>query len=171
MFEETFRKDGNADLREAEAYFHKAYQSQVNGNLTQAIELYQKSITVFPTAEAYTFLGWVFSMQGELERAIEECKSAIGVDPTFGNPYNDIGAYLISMKRIDEAIPWLKQSIKAQRYDARHYPHFNLGRVLEIQGDWLAALAEYEQAATLNPNYQLARDAAKRVQSLLARRN
>lgn len=171
MFEETFRKSGNAELREAEQYFHEAYQSQVDGNLTLAIELYRKSIATFPTAEAYTFLGWVFSMMGKLEQAIEACKTAVQVDPTFGNPYNDIGAYLISLKRIDEAVPWLQKSIAAERYDARHYPHFNLGRVLEIRGEWEAALTEYGKALTLNPDYQLARDAAKRIRSLLARRN
>lgn len=171
MFEETFRKDGNAELREAEHYFHEAYQFQISGHLNRAVELYRKSIATFPTAEAHTFLGWAYSLMGELERAIEECKAAIRVDPTFGNPYNDIGAYLISLKRIDEAVPWLQKSISAERYDARHYPHFNLGRVMEIRGEWDAALGEYNKALALNPEYQLARDASQRLHSLLARRN
>ena len=47
---------------------------------------------------------------GRLEEAIEECHKAIAVDPTFGNPYNDIGAYLIEMGRLDEAIPWLERA-------------------------------------------------------------
>ncbi|NIO09761.1 MAG: tetratricopeptide repeat protein, partial [Deltaproteobacteria bacterium] len=46
----------------------------------------------FPTAEAYTFLGWTYSFMGQLNEAIEECQRAITLDPDFGNPYNDIGA-------------------------------------------------------------------------------
>ena len=60
-----------------------------------AIRLYQASIKVFPTAEAYTFLGWAYSFQGEYDRAVTECPAAIAVDSTSGNPYNDIGSYLL----------------------------------------------------------------------------
>ena len=52
----------------------------------------------YPTAEAYTFLGWTYHFQGRIEDAIAECKRAIEVDPEFGNPYNDIGAYLIELE-------------------------------------------------------------------------
>jgi hypothetical protein len=38
---------------------------------------------------------------------------AIQVDPDFGNPYNDIGAYLINLGRHDEAMAWLEQAIGA----------------------------------------------------------
>jgi len=56
-----------------------------------------------------------------VDEAIAECKRAIEVDPEFGNPYNDIGSYLIALGRHDEAIPWLEQAIVAPRYDPRHY--------------------------------------------------
>jgi len=59
--------------------------------------------------EAHTFLGWTYHFQGRIEEAIAECKLAIGLDPEFGNPYNDIGAYLIELGRFEEAIPWLEQ--------------------------------------------------------------
>ena len=48
--------------------------------------------------------------------------------PDFGNPYNDIGAYMIELGQFDEAIPWLQQAIEAPRYEPRHFPHYNLGR-------------------------------------------
>jgi hypothetical protein len=50
---------------------------------------------------------------------------AIKVDPEFGNPYNDIGAYLIEQEKWDEAIPWFQKAMAAPRYEARCYPHFN----------------------------------------------
>ncbi|MGA2847071.1 MAG: tetratricopeptide repeat protein, partial [Candidatus Acidiferrales bacterium] len=75
------------------------------------MELYTKSLDIFPTAEAHTFLGWTYHFQGKVDEAIAECKRAIEVDPEFGNPYNDIGSYLIALGRHDEAIPWLEQAI------------------------------------------------------------
>ncbi|MCU0228257.1 MAG: tetratricopeptide repeat protein, partial [Bryobacterales bacterium] len=76
----------------------------MNGRLEDAILLYRESISTLPTAEACTFLGWVYRFQGKLQEAIEECKNAILIDPTLGNPYNDIGAYLIELGRHEEAI-------------------------------------------------------------------
>ncbi|MGB7435418.1 MAG: tetratricopeptide repeat protein, partial [Candidatus Acidiferrum sp.] len=71
-----------------------AYQAQMEGDYDRAVELYQSSLDLHPTAEAHTFLGWTYHFQGKLLDAIAECKRAIELDPDFGNPYNDIGAYL-----------------------------------------------------------------------------
>jgi len=111
-----------------------AYQAQMEGDYDRAVELYQSSLELHPTAEAHTFLGWTYHFQGRIEEAIAECKRAIELDPEFGNPYNDIGAYLIDLDRFDEAIPWLEQAITAKRYEPRHFPYFNLGRVYLAKG-------------------------------------
>ncbi len=171
MFEETFRKNDDALLKEAEYYFEQAYQKQVSGKIQAAISDYRKSIEIFPTAEAHTFLGWALSIDGDYEAAIGECEEAIAVDPDFGNPYNDIGAYLISLERHQEAIPWLEKAKQARRYEARHYPYFNLGRIRELQGDWFQAVKEYETAVELYPQYEMAKESLHRVKILLARRN
>ena len=51
------------------------------------------------------------------------------MDPDFGNPYNDIGAYLIELGREEEAVTWLERAKTAARYEPRHYPYFNLARI------------------------------------------
>jgi len=38
-----------------------AYQAQMEGDYERAIELYQSSLDLCPTAEAHTFLGWTGS--------------------------------------------------------------------------------------------------------------
>src|SRR3972149_8533908 len=102
--------------------FGEASRCQREGELEEAIRLYRASIRCHPTSEAYTFLGWSLSFQGHYEEAIEECKKAIAVDPDFGNPYNDIGAYLINLGGLDEAIPWLGKGLRAARYEGYPYP-------------------------------------------------
>jgi Tfp pilus assembly protein PilF len=171
MFEETFRKHESALLREAEYHFNEGYRLQMNGRIHDAIESYRRSIEIYPTSEAHTFLGWAFSYQGDLMAAIEECETAISIDPDFGNPYNDIGAYLIDLQRLEEAVPWFEKAKEAKRYQARHYPYFNLGRLKEKQGDWWAARAEYKKALDLCPEYEMAKESLYRVQILLTRRN
>src|SRR5260370_24422601 len=100
----------------------------MEGAYDQAVELYQSSPELHPTAEAHTFLGWTYHFQGRVDEAIAECKRAIELDPEFGTPYNDIGAYLIELGRFEEAIPWLERATEAPHYEPPHLPHSNLRR-------------------------------------------
>src|SRR6202142_2240748 len=134
------------NIAQAWELLQQAYRAQMQGEFDQAIALYKNSLEIHPTAEAHTFLGWTYHFQGKIEAAIAECKRAIEVDPDFGNPYNDIGSYLVALERYDEAIPWFERAIAAPRYDPRHYPYFNLGRVYLAQG-LLPRPREYSQHA------------------------
>jgi tetratricopeptide (TPR) repeat protein len=105
-----------ATRAEAQRHFQLGYEAQMQGRLEEAVAHYQRSIGLHPTAEAHTFLGWAYSFQGRPDDAIAQCQIAISVDPDFGNPYNDIGAYLIELGRDDEAVPWLERAKQAARY-------------------------------------------------------
>ena len=154
------------DPRESAAeYFQKAYELQMAGDFQQAIELYTRSIEAFPTAEAHTFRGWTYSFLGDYDRAIAECLQAIEVDADFGNPYNDIGAYLIEQDKWDEAIPWFEKAIVAKRYEARCYPHFNLGRVYERNHDWQKAKESYGAAYAMDKRYVAALAGLRRLRA------
>ena len=147
-----------ADL--AAEYFKEAYSAQLRGELDRAIDLYRRSIDAWPTAEAHTFLGWTHSFRGELAEAIACCKRAIEVDPSFGNPYNDIGAYLIELGQPDDAIPWLERATRAPRYEAPHYPRFNLGRAYAAKEMYSRAIEWFERALEVTPGFEAAREAA-----------
>ncbi len=54
---------------QATELWQEAYRHQMEGELDRAIEIYRRSIAVYPTAEAHTFLGWTLSFQGRLEEA------------------------------------------------------------------------------------------------------
>ena len=137
----------------------------MRGELEESVALYSRSIEIFPTAEAYTFRGWAYSFLGDYAQAIQECKLAIGVDPEFGNPYNDIGAYLIEIGRWDEAIPWLEKAAQAQRYTTPCFARFNLGRVYERQNRLIDAQQQFRLALEHEPNYAPARHALQRLTS------
>jgi Tfp pilus assembly protein PilF len=152
---------------QAKQRFQEAFEAQMRGDYDRAAELYRESLALYPTAEAHTFLGWTYHFQGKIEEAIEECKLAIVVDPDFGNPYNDIGAYLIDLDRFDEAIPWLEQAIAAKRYEPRHFPYFNLGRVYLSKGMINRARELFQQSLAIEPRYTLARQALESVRRMV----
>ena len=150
--------------QQAQEYFRQAYERQMKGELDEAIALYTRSIETLPTAEAYTFRGWTYCFKEDLNRAISDCLEAIKVDPDFGNPYNDIGAYLIQLGKWDDAIPWLEHAISAKRYESYYFPNFNLGRVYEHKRDWNKARNYYKRAYEMNPQYVIALRALKRLE-------
>ncbi|MFZ0881822.1 MAG: tetratricopeptide repeat protein [Candidatus Acidiferrales bacterium] len=145
----------------------EAYRTQMEGDYDRAVELYKNSLEIFPTAEAHTFLGWTYHFQGKIEDAIAECKRAIEVDPDFGNPYNDIGSYLIQLGRFDEAIPWLERAIAAPRYEPRHFPHFNLGRAYAAKGMLTRAGECFKESLRIEPRYALARQAVENLRRMV----
>ena len=71
------------DLRRATELRQEAYRDQMDGELDRALKCYQRSIDVYPTAEAHTFRGWALSVQGRFDEATNECRRAIDIDPQF----------------------------------------------------------------------------------------
>ncbi len=147
--------------------FQQAYAFQMQGDLESAVRFYTRSIEAFPTAEAYTYLGWTYSFQGKYEAAIDECKNAILIDPGFGNPYNDIGAYLINQGKFDDAIPWLEKAIASRRYDAYHYPWYNLGRAFAAKEMYKRARECFQKSAEISPGFDSARQALAKLRTAI----
>lgn len=139
------------DREEALQLWQQGTARLLAGEVEESIALFTRSLQVFPTAEAYTFRGWAYSFGGQLDDAITECRKAIATDPTFGNPYNDIGCYLIEKGQAQEAESWFERAKKALRYEPRHFPYLNLGRLYAARGELAQAVAEFEGALAENP--------------------
>jgi tetratricopeptide (TPR) repeat protein len=161
-------QDHKDKRQEAMDWVSKAYQLHMKNEVEKAIALYTKSIEILPTAEAYTFRGWARSFEKDYAAAIEDCHRAIDLDPEFGNPYNDIGAYYVEQDEPDEAIPWLRMALKAKRYENYCFPYFNLGRVYEAKGQLDKALDYFRHALEEDPRYALAAKAVERVKGKLS---
>jgi tetratricopeptide (TPR) repeat protein len=157
--------DDQTLLNRATGVWQLAYYYHGNGALDGAIELYRLSIQIRPTAEAHTFLGWALSHRQEYEAAIEACKKAIEVDPEFGNPYNDIGAYLIELGRQDEAESWLNKATRAERYCCYQFAWSNLGRVYLHQGRADAARRAFQRALDYDPENVIALEGLRVIEA------
>jgi len=160
-----FDDDTSSDKRfTARQLFNDAYEAQMAKDYDRAIELYQRSIETYPTAEAHTFLGWVYSFQSRYDEAIAECLEAIRVDETLGNPYNDIGSYLLAQGDTYGSVRWFRRALLAPRYESYAFPHFNLGRVYESRKQFLEAVKHYGLALEANPGFTEAAVALRKMQ-------
>jgi tetratricopeptide (TPR) repeat protein len=147
----------------AELWWQQGTLLHALGAYEQSVALFQRSIEVQPTAEGHTYLGWSLSHLGRIEEAIAECQKAIAIDPDFGNPYNDIGVYLVELDRSEEAIAWLEKATQAKRYCCYQFPYFNLGRILLQQGKVPEARRLFERALEYDPDYLPAKTALEEI--------
>lgn len=153
--------------QQAVELFHQAYRLQREGDLAGAMRAYRQSLRLYPTAEAHTFLGAVYSILHLLDNAVSCCRAALDLDPTFGNAYNDLGAYLIEQGQPEAAIPLLKQALVAPRGTHGAHPYFNLGRAHEHKGQWVLAVDYYTHALQTDPGHRDAREARDRLRTKL----
>jgi tetratricopeptide (TPR) repeat protein len=151
----------------ATKFFEQAFEMYLNGNIENAIKEYKASIEIFPTAKAYVHLGLAYSLQGKYDEAIEECKKAIQLDPNRGNPYNDIGYYLMNLDREAEAEAWLEKAIETNDQNTSYLSYYRLGKIYEKNGKWLEALRYFNKAILINNEYEPAQNAIIKLSTLL----
>ena len=60
----------------------------------------------------------------------------------------------MQQQQFDDAIPWLERAKSAKRYEPRHFPHINLGRIYLTKGMLQKALEEFNGALKINPDDQ-----------------
>lgn len=138
------------------------------GEFGKARTLFRKSAENGVSAEALTYWGWMEHHSGNTSAAIKLCQMAIEVDPEFGNPYNDIGSYLISLGDLETAIRYLEQAIGAKRYEPRQFPHINLGRVYLAKGLPRKAIEHFKKALEYAPEDP---EVLRTIQSILGTLN
>jgi Tfp pilus assembly protein PilF len=150
----------------AQELYNTGYILGMLGLHHEAIQLFEKSLAIMPTAEAYTYLGWTYGQMGNYERAIEEAQKAIRIDPDYGNPYNDIGVYLIEQGKEDEAIPYLEKAMRAGRYCCQQFPHFNLARIFLKNKMYEKARQEFKKSLEIDADYLPAREGLEILKAL-----
>jgi len=92
---------------------------------------------------------------------------AIRVDETLGNPYNDIGSYLLAKGDTYGSVRWFERALLAPRYESYAFPHFNLGRVYEGRKRFRDAAKHYGLALEHSPDFKEAAVALRRMQGKL----
>ncbi len=121
-----------------------------------AIARLQKVIELNPAmTRAYDTLGLCYDYIGRFDEAIKSYNHAVELNQLQANPspwpHVDLAISLMAVNQPAEAEKNLRQALD---YDARlPQAHYQLGRVLEMQGDYQAAIQSLKQSIALDPAY------------------
>jgi adenylate cyclase len=139
------------NLAEAHAALGKVlFQSEID--LAGAMREYKRAIELKPNdATAHHWFGNdTLTALARFEEAIAEGKRAVELDPLSTVINTDLGTTFYYARRYDESVRQLRKTIEID--PTSFYAHYNLGIVLQLQGDLSGAIAEYEKAKRLGDN-------------------
>lgn len=145
---------GDGDARAAHRLWKEAAGLHLEGRYEDAVALYRRALERHPTARIHNYLAWSLSELDRYEAAVESARRAIELDPSYPNAYNDLGAYLIELGRPRDAEPWLRRAMEMEGYCCPHFPHYQLGRALLLEGRINEATDELQRALAIHPRYR-----------------
>jgi Tfp pilus assembly protein PilF len=68
---------------------------------------------------------------------------------------------------LDAAVEWFEKAKNAPRYEPRHYPFMNLGRLYAAKGMVLRAIEEFEGALAIEPGEASCLEMIEQLRALL----
>jgi tetratricopeptide (TPR) repeat protein len=125
-------------------------------NYNSAVARLQKVIALDPKmARAYDTLGLCFDYLGKFDEAVKNYNQAVDLNRLSLKPspwpHVDLAISLIALNQLPDAEKNLREAIG---YDSRlPQAHYQLGRVLEMQGGYQAAVESLKLAVALAPQY------------------
>jgi len=125
-------------------------------NYTTAVARLKQVIALDPKMmRAYDSLGLCYDYLGQSDEAIKSYNRAVELNRLQSKPspwpHLDLAVTLIATNQIAEAEKNLREALG---YDSQlPQAHYQLGRVLEMRGDYPAAVTALRQAANLDPAY------------------
>jgi eukaryotic-like serine/threonine-protein kinase len=99
---------------------------------------------------AYNDLGWILFHQAKYQEAADAFDAAAMAAPNVAMPLANLGSMYLELGKHDEAIDASKRSIERSPNETAYR---NLGDLAFSDGNYKAALANYQQAAALDPKY------------------
>lgn len=143
---------GAFSSRRAKLLIEDGLKAASEGLLDCAAKRFRDSLKLDRSPDALTYWAWVESSKGNLQVAAHLCREALSIDPECGNAANDLGSYLAALGQIDLAMNYFEKAKKCDRYNSRHFPYMNLGRIYWDRGDYWKAFKEYRQAQKICPD-------------------
>lgn len=121
------------------------------GRLAEALALFDRAVSVRPTAAFWVSLGGVLLDLQRWDEAAGAMRRAIALDPGRAEAHNALGFALLTTGGRDGAIQAFRQALAAR-------PEFpealnNLGSALRAEGCLDEAEGAFERAIALRPNY------------------
>lgn len=134
------------------AQFQKAQEKHIQGNLLEALALYDDILRAKPDLEAvHNNKGVVLRDLRRLQEALASFDRALEIDPDLAEAYNNKGFALSELGRLSQALASLDRAIglKPEFWDAYN----NKGVVLARMNRYAEALTNYDRAIALRADF------------------
>jgi type IV pilus assembly protein PilF len=97
-------------------------------------------------------LAYAYGGKGMNDDAVREAKKAVELKPDYSEAYNYLGTVYLNMGQYDRAIDSFNKALANPLYETPSLPLYNMGRAYYQKGDYLVALAKYDEAVAKEPN-------------------
>jgi spermidine synthase len=146
----------------AEAHSEYAWALNTYNQTKAAVSEYRKAIELDPKCQSCRVeLGGLFEDAGDLDSATREYETILQRWPNDPDGCLGMGRVLIRRGRFNEALDYLAKS--AAYYQSAAEPSYYIGEALEGLGRKGDALASYEHAAAVQPDFEKAQIAVSRI--------
>ncbi|KGP63337.1 methyltransferase [Legionella norrlandica] len=140
---------------EIETLFAQAYKLQYEGQLPQAISLYEKILSRSPKhIDSLHFLGLTYAQLGDMENAILYFLQARTLNSKDTALLNNLANAYKKSGQLEEAIKYYQQAIEINPKYAQ--AHNNLATIHALQNNYLKALHHYATAVNIEPDFSAA---------------
>lgn len=134
-----------------EAVYNLANLWQERGDWRRAIHYYKQTIRIHPGhVEGHFNMGVVWQTQEKFERAVTCYERALELSPDHFRGLSNLAQSLHRLGRLPEAAKRYQQALALQDHFVLN---FNLAGVWQESGDPVAAIAYYDKARTLAPDF------------------
>jgi Flp pilus assembly protein TadD len=119
------------------------------GRTEEALEHYQKGLTLKPDAIAYNNVGAALLQSQRVNKAIGCLQKSVALKPDYSEAQDNLGIALSQIGHTEEAIFHLQKAIEARPDNGD--AHYNLGFVLMTSGRTQEAIVHLQEALALDP--------------------
>lgn len=139
-------------VSEGEKHMLLGLDAAMKGNVPEVLSHYKELVRLFPNDErAHTLLGNLYFGRQEYENAVSEFVKATAINPSFSQPYNQLGYAYRFLEKMDDAETAFKKYVRLIPDDPN--PHDSHAELLMKRGRFAESIAAYEKALSLDPNF------------------
>ncbi|MCB1043481.1 MAG: tetratricopeptide repeat protein [Acidobacteria bacterium] len=123
-------------------------------NYIEAIDYIKRAIEIDDHNFRYHhWLGLAYMLNGQASEALTEFQNALTINPESTDSLNNMAIIEIEQGNYDQAYQYLKKVIQDSSYGQPQLAYFNLGLCLLNQEKYDQAVAAFEQAVRVEPQF------------------
>jgi tetratricopeptide (TPR) repeat protein len=139
-------------VSEGERHIVLGLEATMKGNAPAVLTHYTELVRLFPNDErAHALVGNLYFGRQDYESAIKHFLKATTINPSFSQPYNQLGYAYRFIDKLPEAETAFKKYIELIPNDPN--PHDSYAELLMKMGRFDESIKAYEKALSLDPNF------------------